>query len=163
MASFTDLKSLLRHIEKDIKNGMREVGKEAKQITKKHVDDDVYDKYSPSVYDRTGQLKDSIESFEITGTEGEHGVIIQHDTSKITSSKDPTYNHYSRKPNGHDPDVSDEYMEWVHDGRSGGAFGFGEWQKPRPYMDNARNEIKNTNVHVKTLKSSLTQKGYDVE
>lgn len=163
MATFKDLKSLFKHIEKDIQSGMKDVGKEAKKVAQRHVDTDVYAQYTPKKYERSYQLRDSIDAFEANGKQGEYAVIIQHDTGEITSSRLPTYNHYSKTPGNYDPDVSDFYMEWVHDGASGNAFGYGAWMLPRPYMKNAFKEIDMSKVHIKTLKDSLKSKGYEIE
>ena len=66
MPKFKNLKSALNYIEKAKKRSMKDVGKCIENIMKEEIQDQVYDRYKPTDYDRTGQFINSVEVTDIT-------------------------------------------------------------------------------------------------
>lgn len=161
MPNFRNFEDVLKHIKKDILDGMNEVGEEVQEEVKRQIDVDVYS-HDPSKYKRTGELQDSVVYSQPKQDGNKITTQVFHDTSMI-GSYEKGYQHYSKYPNGHDPDVSKFIPEWVHDGKSGNAFGYGFWTLPRPYMDNAYDNLERSGEHVDVLKRELKKKGYDVK
>lgn len=157
---FKNLKSLFNHINKEIANSMNTVGGVAKEIVKTQMDKDVYS-YKPRKYQRTYELRDSIDH-DVYTMENKVITEIYHDTSKIISYKDG-YRHYSADPNYTPKDVSDWMPYLVNKGKSGKYFGEGFWTIPRPYILNAKEQMKKNKIHISTLKNDLKKKGLKVE
>lgn len=152
VSSFAELE---RAIKRAAKEGMKRVGKETKAKVKERIDSDVYGVYTPSEYTRTFELKESVDVKEY----GELGIEIYHDTGKI-SPYSP--NQHMSVINGRSSASS--IPEIVHDGLSGSVFGTsGAYMSSRPYMDNARAEIKSTQMAEKILKDVFRSKGFRVE
>lgn len=142
-----DLQKLLNKIKGDVQKSLQiEVGELVKEKISEHVEDDVYDYYTPSLYKRTGDLanKENMEVnvvgdcvIEVVNTTEHDGKLI---TPIVESGKGYTYNESNGYPN---PPYS--------------------YQDERPFMRNTAEELLNTNEHVIVLKTSLAKKGYKME
>lgn len=60
MATFKSLSDLVRYVENATANSMKEVGEELEEVMKEAIDEEVYNAYDPSEYDRTYQLRDKM-------------------------------------------------------------------------------------------------------
>lgn len=69
MPTFKSFNELKKYIEKASRQSMKEVGEELKDIFKEAIQEEVYDAYSPSKYERTYQLRDKM--VEITRATGD--------------------------------------------------------------------------------------------
>ena len=69
MPTFKSFNELKKYIEKASRQSMKEVGEELKDIFKEAIQEEVYDAYSPSKYERTYQLRDKM--VEITKSTGD--------------------------------------------------------------------------------------------
>lgn len=137
MATVKSWKDLEKALMKARDKALEGTGGRAKELVKDRIDKDVYSVASPSVYKRTYELRESIQPSKVKSNGDTAELEIGHDTSLIGS--------YS--PNQHysvvDGSSSVDYIaEIVHDGKSGKIFGEGFWTKKRPYMDNAKEEMK---------------------
>ena len=140
-----DLKKVLKPIIAEALEGTGE--NVVERVAREHVDSDVYQAYSPEVYESTFELRDSIftKSADIKNDTIE--VVIKHDTDKINSYA--PNQHYSVVDNYSRKDVSD-WIPWiVHEGKTFNLWNdSGAYLKPRPYMDNAVDELEQSKEHV---------------
>ena len=115
-------------------------------------------KGEPTTYKRTYELRESLvaDDFKSSGNSAE--ITIKHDTDKI----------YSTEPNQHYSVVDgsssvNSVAHIVHDGLSGHIFGSsGYWTKKRPYMDNAKKEMKDGKYKVFMIEQ-LRKQGFDAK
>ena len=66
MAKFKSLKDAMKYIEKATSDSMQELGRELEEIMKEEIQNQVYDAYNPSTYDRTKQLLNSVETTNVS-------------------------------------------------------------------------------------------------
>lgn len=157
LANVTSWKQLEVALQKARDRALKGAGEKAVEVVKDRVDKDVYGTGSPTVYERTYQLRESLvaDDFKSSGNTAE--ITIKHDTSQI----------HSTAPNQHYSVVDgsssvESIAEIVHDGKSGRVFGEGYWTKPRPYMDNAK-EIMKDGKYRDFMVEELKKLGYKVE
>jgi len=161
MPTFNNLDDLARHLLNDLERGMMGVGQVAKKVVQERLDKDVYS-FDPSVYQRTRELRESVD-FEPSIEGKEAVVVIDHNTDMIHAVGRPYYQHHSAVKSYTPQDYSQYVAQTVNDGTSGHIFGQGFWTKPRPYMDNAFKELQSSGRHVKSLANYLRSQGYKVE
>ncbi len=94
--------------------------------------------YTPSYYERTGDLKNSVVSREPISTGNTISVSVEHDKNLI-------HDHISESTGA---DVSAYIPYYVNEG-AGSLFGEGFWTQKRDYMDHARDTLLSTGSHVK--------------
>lgn len=154
---FANLDDLQKHLMKEISNAMRnEVAGEAVEVVKDRIRKDV-ESHEPALYERTGELRESVQGKEEQISKNVSRLKIDHDTSKIRPQGE---NQHKSVVDGRPS--NDVLPEIVHDGKSGHIFGEGFWTEPRPYMDNAKTEIETYNKHVNSLKKGLQRNGLNV-
>ena len=86
MPTFKSLNDLMRYVNKATADSMPEVGKELEEVFKEAIDKEVYKAYSPEIYERTGQLKDMVETTRI-GNENVEAFLYMKMIHIICSSK----------------------------------------------------------------------------
>ena len=159
MPTFSSATAFSAYIKTVLRRGMKEVGKNVVKVVKRRIVIDVYGAGTPTKYQRTFQLRDSVTHTSPKREAEGISVQVYHDTSKIDSAPDQFIhgsNYWSPR------DYSQYLPETVHYGRSGSLFGYGFWTEERPYMTNAIEEIRHRNIHVVTLKRSLRSQGVEV-
>lgn len=159
MVKVKSYKGLMAALSKARDEALAGAAKEAEQLVKDRIDEDVYGVGTPEEYQRTYQLRDSIKAFKVEKKGDTSQVKIAHDTSLIH----PNVENFQHASTYWSPWNYVNYVaETVHDGTSGGLFGDGYWRQPRPYMFNARNEMidgKYRQFMIEQLKSQ----GYKVK
>lgn len=140
---FKDMKSWNAYLQKQVQAALEnEVAEAVKDVIQDHVQKDVYDAYNPKIHIRDehdGGLIDrrNIESRPIKdGIEVEN--VTRHDGKYI-------------------PTVIETGQGYTYSG-----YGYG-YEEPRPFIANTREQIKKEQIHTKTLKKALEQKGFKVE
>ena len=141
------LKELRNYIEKCIDDSLEnEVLETVKKIEISHVDEDVFDVYSPSVYERRGVLGID-DPDNIVGNISQNGVL---EVENITEFN---------------PEYETENLglglvkliEYGH-GTSGYFYDYPtskDFTEPRPFISNTKKEIKEYKSHVIAMKSGL--------
>jgi hypothetical protein len=143
MPQFNSIKQLEAYINKLAKETLQNddtVKNAVVDVMQQHVQTDVYDAYpNPKVYVRTGLLG-SEESFQRENT-GE-GIAI-----------------YNTRQDG------DVYIPEVIETGEGYSFrGYGyDYEKPRPFIENSRQDLRKNGQHVDALKKALKSKGLSIE
>lgn len=132
---------------------MKKASEEPKQMLKDNVDKNVYN-YTPSTYERTFELRDSIIATEPQNVNNKTTVEIKHDENKI----------HPYSPNQHmsvitGEDISTYLPQWINDGTIGHIFGQGVWTEPRPYMDDTVRQMEQENTFENEVKKSLQKQG----
>lgn len=159
LPSFSNLSQFEAYLRTALRKGMAEVGEHVEEQVKRRIDLDVYGAGTPSVYDRTYDLRNSVTSRSPKRTAKGISVKIEHDINQIRSYPD-RFIHGSRYWS---PNMYNRYIpETVHHGKSGSLFGDGFWRDRRPYMHNAVRDILRSQSHVQILKRSLREMGIDV-
>ncbi len=148
---------MAKELQRASGKALKGAGNKTVDVVKDRVDKDVYAVGSPTVYERTYELRESLvaDDFKASGNTAE--ITIKHDTSQI----------HSTAPNQHYSVVDgsssvESIAEIVHDGKSGHIFGTGFWTSKRSYMDNAV-EIMKDGKYRDFMKEELKKQGYKVE
>lgn len=149
---YDDINTLLNDIKSDIEDVlMDEVLDTAKEIVLKHIEDDVYSVYKPSVYKRRGNSGGLSDPDNIVGTVKNMELEIEN----IASFNED----YGSSNKGN------ELAELVNDGDRVGRYMYdypGSFNQPRPFIDNTIEEIENTNLVEDALSKGLKKRNYDV-
>lgn len=142
---FSNMKDLFKYLD-NAKTEVLEtdVADMAVEKMKEHVQDDVYDVYTPTSYQRTGTLKRNVDSH-----------MLDDDTVEITD----IYNDYE---NG----VKKNVTKIVTESR-GYTWGYhrnlDEEIGPRPFIDKTRKEIEDEHLATEAMKEGLKNKGIMTE
>lgn len=149
---YDDIDMLLNDIKSDIDEVlMDDVLNEVRNIELKHVEDDVFSVYSPKIYERRGS--GGIDDPENIVGEVNH---MHLEVDNVTQFNDGygTYNH------------GDGLAELINDGDSltGHFYDYqGEFNQPRPFLDNTIEEIDKTDSVENALADGLRKRNYDVK
>lgn len=142
MPSFKNLKELEKYINEQAKKALQN-GKHVKNTVietgKKHVDEDVYSYsvYTPKIYKRTGLLR---ESWDVENTDDGIAVFNTRTDGEKYIPKTIEYG------------INYDYS----------GYGYA-YEKPRPFIANAREELHNSNALKEAMKKDLKDIGLDVE
>lgn len=157
MATVKTWKELEKALMRARDKALEGTGEKAKELVKDRIDKDVYSAGTPSVYERTYELRESVQPSKVKSTGNIAELEIGHDTSLI-GSYEPNQ-HYSVVDGS---SSVDSIALIVHDGRSGKIFGNGYWTEERPYMSNAKEEMEDGKYR-EFMKEELKKQGYKVE
>ena len=169
LAKVSSYSALLAELQKARDKALKGAGEKAVDVAKDRVDKDVYATYNPKQYNRTGQLRDSIDASEVKSSGNTAEVKISHNTDEIHAT--PPNQHYSVVDG---KSSVESIAEIVHNGRTGAIGQSGYWKDapwydegdafavPRPYMDNAREELEN-GKYKNFMKEELIKQGYKVK
>lgn len=80
---FKNNKQLIKFMEKKLKAALDEVSDVALEKLRYHVENRLYDAWTPEMYSRTGELLKSISKTKVTKVYGYYVVKIYYDTNKI--------------------------------------------------------------------------------
>lgn len=144
MPTLNNMKQLEAYVNKMIKDSIvDDVSKTVISRVEDHVQTDVYDAYpNPVMYERTGTLARSFKS-----TPTANGVEIQ--STYVDDGRDVAevveYGHYE----------SSQGYEYPSEGKA--------YMKPRPFIENTRQELRDTKIHVTELERSLNKKGINTK
>lgn len=149
--TYDDIDLLLKDLRSDIEDVlMDEVLDEVKEIELKHVQDDVFSVYSPKIYERRS-------SGGIDDPDNIVGEVrnMQLEVDNVTRFDDGygTYNH------------GVGLADLINDGNSRNGYFYdypGEFEQPRPFLDNTAEEIERTDDVENALAKGLTKRKYDV-
>lgn len=163
MAQVKNFKELEQLLKIKVAEALEQTGKKVvERVAREHVDSDVYQAYDAKVYEASFELRDSIfaKSADIKNNTIE--VVIKHNTDKIYSNS--PNQHYSVVDSYNPKDVSD-WIPWiVHEGKTANIWrDDGAYLRPRPYMDNAREELEQSKEHVASLISELKKLGLNAK
>lgn len=155
--TYSELEALLK---KKIANAMVKEGKFVKEKVQEHIQEDVYNKYNPKVYERTGELEDSVISTDpkIKGDVIE--VEVKHDYDKINSY--PPNQHYSVVKDYEPKDVSEWIPYLVAKGETYPLWGEDVYTKPRDYIENTKAELRESGEHIQKFIQYLVEEGLHV-
>lgn len=150
--TYDDINALLGDLKSDIEDTLaHEVLDEVKNIELRHIEDDVFSVYSPSIYKR--RLTDGIDDPEnIVGEV--HDMILEVDNVTEFNDGYGTYNHGTG------------LAELINDGERRGGYYYdypGEFTQPRPFIDNTIDEIEHTDSVEKALVRGLKKRNYKVK
>lgn len=158
MPEFASFEELTKHLNKAISESLKkEVGNEVKKALKEKIETEVYDKYEPKGK-RAYQRKK------------ENGGLLDDDNIQVTEENENTIGVRSTRTNDY---KDDSRVEGTKDVAEIIEYGKGyTWKNseiykmqpyPRPYHQEAYNELKKTDRHVEALKYGLKKHGITVD
>ncbi len=138
MPQFRSLSQLGGYINDLAKKSIKEdVAPAVKQRMQENIETMVYS-YEPKRYERTGQLKEDIDIRDV-----EDGVVI------VPTRTDEETGKYI-------PSVIESGVGYNYTG-----YGY-EYEKPRPFVSQTRNDFQDSGEHIQLLKQGLKKNGLDV-
>lgn len=149
--SYDEIEELLKDIKSDIQDTLcDEVLDEVKRIELEHVRDDVFSVYLPKIYRRrnSGGIDDPDN---IVGELYDMRLEVDNDTR--FNDDYGTYNH------------GIGLADLINDGNSTHSYFYdypGEFNSPRPFIDNTIDEIERTNDVEEALAKGLKKRKYDI-
>lgn len=148
---YDDVNTLLKDLKSDIEGVLAcEVLDKVKEIEIRHVKEDVFSVYSPSIYER--RSTDGIDDPDnIIGEV--HNMQLEVDNVTEFDDGYGTYNH------------GIGLADLINDGERQSGFYYdypGEFENPRPFIDNTIEEIERTDSVENTLAKGLKKRNYDV-
>ena len=151
---YDDAEELLKSLESDIEDTlMHEVLDTVKEIELRHVEEDVMDVYTPKIYERRGMGMGGIDDPDnIVGTVENMELEVENIT--------PFASGYGTWNKG----VG--LAELINDGNSTSGFFYdyyGEFNRPRPFLDNTADEIENTDDVENALAKGLNKRKWTVK
>lgn len=133
-----------------------EANEEMKEVVEDSIDEVVYDAYEPEWYERSYDLKHSLDTEVIEVSFKGLKTKIYHDLNKINPNEN-LFQHWSIV---FDKDVSEYIPYIVHEMGSHNLWqGEYAFTKPRPYMDFAEAQIEDGNLYGKAMKRALDKHG----
>jgi len=153
-----------------VAEALKEVGEKVAAQMKLRINKDVYSANSPTKYERTNQLMDSVTTSDVETNQGESEVKISHDTDKIhynpskfQHGSPPTMKRWGKtidiKGSG---DISEWIPEIIAFNKSGNLFGSGWWQNRDNYYLNTLEDLKSQGLLSKWFRVALRKRGIDM-
>lgn len=149
--TYDNIDTLLKDLKSDIEDTlMDEVLDEVRNIEIEHIEQDVFSVYSPSIYKR--RMNDGLDDpSNIVGEVRD----LQLEVDNITEFNND-YGTYNRG-------IGLAALINDGEGRSGFFYDYpGEFERPRPFIDNTIEEIEQTNSVESALAKGLKKRNYDV-
>lgn len=149
--AYDDIDMLLKDLKFDIEDTlMDEVLDEVKDIELKHIEQDVYETYTPKIYVR--RSNDGIgDPDNIVGEV--HNMQLEVDNVASFNEDYGTHNHGTG------------LATLLNDGNSLNGYFYdfpGEFTQPRPFLDHTEEEIEKTDSVENALAKGLKRRNYDV-
>ena len=149
---YDDVEELLKSLEADIEDTlMHEVLDEVKEIELRHVEEDVFDVYKPKIYERrdSGGIDDPDN---IVGTVQNMELEVENITPFASG-----YGTWNRGVG---------LTELINEGNSTSGYFYdypGEFNQPRPFLDNTIEEIERTDDVEDALARGLNKRKWTVK
>ena len=154
------MNAVKKRVEQTLKN---EVFEEVRDVYQKHIDEDVYDVHSPTVYQRRDIGGGLIADENIIGDVNDFVLAVKDiaplNTSISNSGKQKSY--------------SDTYLANIienglaNTGHAKNLFNRDmssePWANPRPFTQNTINDLKTNKQHIEALKEGLKKRGIKTE
>jgi hypothetical protein len=139
---FSDPYKMFAHLEKMINSTLKqEVASEAVETMQEHVQSDVYDPYSPVMYERQGY----------------DGGLIDRDNIEVEIKSDNTISIENIRFDG------DREVAQIIESGSGYTYDFEFNGVPRPFTENTRKELESSNRLQLEMAKGLRKRGLDVK
>jgi len=151
MSNFKDLNSLLNAVKKQVKEvAQDEVSKEIKNTMKKHIESDVYNKYTPTYYDRRRENDGLLDESNINVNVKDNGNGVSIVTTNETTGNEA----YSTA------NLVGEYI--VETIETGEGYNWKRHPEARPFIENTVKELQDGALE-KALKDGLKKRGIDTK
>jgi len=154
--SFTSLSALQAEIMKQVNSVLQvEEAEMVKDKIEMHVQTDVYDAYPhPIMYKRRNFHSGSLGDIAHMDSH-----LLESGLLEVVDNAD--FNHpFAYKYGGYgDIDLDKSLAENIEKGYGSMSE---EWNEPRPFIKNTREEIRNSNLHTTTMKKGLQARGLTV-
>ena len=163
MANITSWSQLEAIINQEIQQGLKIVGNEIKTIIEDYVKKEVYDAHSPSHYDRTGDLLNSLDVSEVTRVGNSYQVTVFFNTAHIHSNfVDSGWNQHM-SANGLETWKGTPVYQLIPIFIEHGVKNSLWDREGIESMKYVREQLEKTNRHLKTLSAILRKRGFSVK
>lgn len=155
-----NLKDLRKILEKKIEESLdKEVTNTIRDVMLNNIEETVYDTYEPSQYKRRYEKEGLSDPSNIGG------VIVNGELQvfNATAGNPDIYINGKRDVSQNDGDYLAPIIEYGKGYDFSSENGNNGYEKPRPFVENTREELKQTKAHVKALKQGLKNRGINVE
>lgn len=160
MKTFNNLNKLFSHINKQIEKSMTGVGEEARKILSDYMEREWYNSYSPSNYERSWELLNSISVSSPKKISNTWQVEIYFDTTKIHpySTPDGEWNKHmslngDTSYNG--KSISEWLIEWIEYGQNSPIY---SWDGVH-MISYTKAELMFTKKHLNRIMDELQKQG----
>lgn len=153
MPTFSSLQDLTRYVQDNINEVLEdEVLNAVRTAMLRHVEADVYDKYSPREYVRRREDGGLSDPDNIVSDLASDGVVWIGNSAEF--SQDPPSDNYGWELSGL-IEFGDGWDEYYYEHPKPNA----AFLKPRPFISNTRRELKSTKPHIAAMKKGLQSRG----
>ena len=153
MSTFSSLQDLTRYVQDNINEVLEdEVLDAVRTVMLRHVEADVYDKYSPREYVRRREDGGLSDPDNIVSDLASDGVVWIGNSAEF--SQNPPSDNYGWELSGlveFGDGWDGYYYEYQISGRP--------YMQPRPFISNTRQELKSTKPHIAAMKKGLQSRG----
>lgn len=165
MATVKGWDALMRNIKKQVEDtAKKDVFPVVKDVYQEHIQEEVYDAYSPTSYQRRGYADGLIADDNIVG-EFKDGVLEVKDIAEPNESISQPKTPYS-------PDYDTQFAAWVERGEAytgkakhlfSGDRSDEPWAQPRPFTEKTVDDLATNQQHKKALSDGLKKRGIKTE
>jgi hypothetical protein len=151
MPQFNNFASLESYLKTAVSDTLRkEVFEEVKKCEQEHIQSDVYDVYSPSVYQRRGLSNGLGADDNIVLTE------IDNLSIEVVNTTDPNsdYNGTTDKYLSDLVEYGDGYNGYYYDYPTNRAF-----TESRPFQENTVKDLQTSKKHIQAMREGLSKRG----
>lgn len=154
MATVKGWEQLTEALQKKVNATLEDnVFKAVKEVYLEHIESDVYDKYTPKIYERRHQSGGLADEHNITGK-------MVEGTLEVMNIGMPNDSLFGKEFNS---SYLTQFASWIENGDAGKVFGgdfSGEpWANPRPFTENTIKDLKQNKQHIKAFKEGLKSRG----
>ncbi len=161
MATANNWKELEALLKQKIAKAMVKEGEFLKEKVQERIEEDVYKSYSPTYYERSGDLKRSVFSKTPKVKNNSIEVEVKHNTDEINSNS--PNQHYS-VVDGYSPsDVSDWIPYLVTQGKTHPLWGENVYTRPRDYFENTKKQLESSGEHIDKMVEYLRAEGLNAK
>lgn len=152
MPAFKNLDSLFEYIQKKVDTTLKnEVYKTVKKEMLANIEEEIYQSYTPLVYDRRYK----------SGGLGDPKNIVCEVSNGVLS----VFNIAESSESWIDGTTSDDFIRWIEHGRvpmlwKGSPYPF---MMPRPFLKTTKEMLEDNKKHIQALKSGLEKRGLKIQ
>lgn len=151
---YASLDALERAVKKSLNGTLKnEVAQAVEKVTKERIQAEVYGAYTPSVYERRGELRNAGFAAEVF--DDADGVALRtYSAAKPNDSLSKPPVAY-RGPDG-------QFAQWINDGNVPNIFNPRKyiWETSRPFYTSAANELDSGGAVMDALMAGMRKRGY---
>ena len=153
----------LKELEKELQEKidialLTDVAQVVTEVMQDHIAKDVYEVYSPKMYERRLNENGLLDEKNINSSIEGNTLIIENNTLGSSYYYDPKSKEMKKSQN-----ADKEIAGVIESGRGYDIHSWGYDEEPRPFIENTREELRDYEWHKKALKQGLQKQGLEVK